>query len=81
MITAWTKNCKTQEDKVDFERSYLNATSVLKRLKELIYEMDVDSENKEISKDVYDSPNWDYKQADTNGYKRCLKQISKLIET
>lgn len=32
------------------------------------------------SRDGYDCPNWAYKQADTQGYKRALHEIMNLIE-
>lgn len=79
MITAWMKNLKSDEDKVSFERQYNASRPVLDRLKELLDEEKNSLETAEISSKMYDSPNWDYKQAHTNGFKACLKMVNKLI--
>jgi len=79
MISAWTKHLKTEEEKERFKSSVLGSKTVLLRLQELINEMKEDTERLELDTRIYDLPNWDYRNADTNGYKRCLRQISKLI--
>jgi hypothetical protein len=79
MISAWTKHLKTEEEKERFRNSVLGSKTVLLRLQELINEMKEDVERTELDTRIYDMPNWDYRNADTTGYKRCLKQISKLI--
>jgi hypothetical protein len=79
MISAWTKNAKSQEEKEAFEKEVLGSKRVLKRLEQLLDEMKTDADTIELNTKIYDIPNWDYRQADMNGYKRCLKQISKLI--
>lgn len=79
MISAWTKNCKSIEEKEAFQKEVLGSKNVLRRQQELLDEMKADVENVELKTEMYDIPNWDYRQADMNGYKRCLKQVSKLI--
>lgn len=79
MISAWTKHLKTDEDKERFKRTVLSSKATLERLQELLNEKRVEVETEELSTTVYDSPNWDYRQADINGYKRCLKQITRII--
>lgn len=79
MISAWHKHLADPEEKERFKNSVLGSKIVLERLQALINEMREDAENHELNTKVYDIPNWDYRQADTNGYKRCLNQISKLI--
>jgi hypothetical protein len=79
MISAWTKNAKTQEEKEAFQKEVLGSKRVLNRLQVLLDEMKADVDTVELNTKIYDIPNWDYRQADMNGYKRCLKQISKLI--
>lgn len=79
MISAWTKHISDEDEKQRFKNSVLGSKTVLDRLQELIDEMKADADNLEMSTKVYDVPNWDYRQADLNGYKRCLKQISKII--
>lgn len=79
MISAWTKHISDEEEKNRFKNAVLNSKSVLQRLQALMNEMKEDVEATELNTKIYDIPNWDYRQADTNGYKRCLKQISKVI--
>jgi hypothetical protein len=79
MISAWTKHITDPEAKERFQSAVQGSKLVLQRLQAIMDEMRVDSENQELSTKLYDSPSWAYIQADANGYKRCLKQISKLI--
>jgi hypothetical protein len=79
MISAWTKHLSSQEEKNQFKNEVLGSKIVLRRLQALLDEMKNDSENQELSTKLYESPSWAYIQADANGYKRCLKQVSKLI--
>ena len=79
MITAWTKHLKTDEEKEQFNRRLKAARYVLERLQALLDEEKDGLESAEISPKIYETPNWDYKQAHTNGFKACLKMVSKLI--
>lgn len=81
MITAWTKNCKSVEDKERFENQFKGSQAVLERLQELLDEEKRGLEAAEISPKIYDTPNWDYKQAHTNGFKAALKLVGVLIQT
>jgi len=79
MITAWTKNLKTDEEKERFKNSILGSKIVLRRLQELLNEVEDDLDKTELSTDIYDKPNWDYRQADMNGFRRALKTVRKII--
>ena len=79
MITAWTKNCKTQENKQRLERDILSSKGTLQRLQELLDEEKTALEIAEISPKIYDTPGWDYKQAHTNGFKAALRMVSLII--
>lgn len=79
MISAWTKATKSEDEKKDLINQVLGSKVTLGRLQELLDEMLSDADNIELSNKIYDLPNWEYRQADLNGYKRCLKQVSKLI--
>jgi len=79
MISAWTKHIKDETEAARFKNEILGSKQVLKRLQELIDEMKEDTESLELNSKVYDLPNWDYRQADTNGFKRALKLVSKII--
>jgi len=79
MISAWTKHISDEQEKQQFKNSVLGSKTVLSRLQALLNEMKEDADGIELNTKIYDIPNWDYRQADMNGYKRCLKQISKII--
>ncbi len=79
MITAWTKNCATPEDKAKLEASILGSKIALNRLKDLMKEDEDALNNREVGSKVYDLPNWEYRQADVNGYRRCLREYMKLL--
>ena len=75
MISAWFKHLKKDEQEA-FKSSVLGSKRVLERLSQILKEYD--AEALEASND-YDSPNWAYRQADTNGFRRCVKLIQSLI--
>lgn len=79
MITKWTSHLKTQDEKDRFERTVRSARSVLERLNDILTEMEEILTSEEISTSSYERPQWAYKQADTNGYRRCIKHLQKLI--
>lgn len=79
MISAWTKHLKTEEDKERFRNSVLGSKTVLTRLQDILNEMKEDADSSELNTKIYDIPNWDYRQADTNGFKRCLRLVNKII--
>ena len=80
MITAWTKHLKTEAEKDKFNKSLKASRYILDRLQVLLDEEKAGLETAEISPKIYETPNWDYKQAHTNGFKAALKMVSKLIQ-
>lgn len=76
MITAWFQHLKTKEEQEAFKSSVNGSKRVLDRLDVICKQMD--SEALALSND-YDNPNWAYRQADVNGYRRALREIHKLI--
>lgn len=79
MISAWTKRCKTEEEKQQYKESLTRVKWVLEDLKALV-ETNVSSiELQETSPKSYDSPNWAYRQAHANGYKEAMRDFTKLI--
>lgn len=79
MISAWTKHLSKTEDKEQFQKEVLGSKTVLKRLSTIMKEMELDQDAIESNPDLYDKPNWDYRQAHLNGYRQCLRKINKLI--
>lgn len=79
MIPNWTNHLKDPEEKKRF-RSYLyNSRGLLDRLGAILKDMDKDIEDQELDASTYDSPSWAARQADINGYRRCLRKVQKLI--
>ena len=76
MISAWTKHLADPKDKEQFKNSILGSKTVLNRLSALLNEEENDLIQTEND---YDNLNWAYRQADINGYRRCLRKIQKLI--
>lgn len=79
MLTVWTKNLKTQEEKDNFNNQLFGARPVLERLYQLIDEKEVELDRSERSLKAYDNPNWAYQQAHKNGCASMLQSIKELI--
>lgn len=79
MISAWTKHIKDEAQKEQFKNTILGSKPVLNRLHELLKEIEDDQDSIERNPKMYDSPNWDYRQAHLNGYKQALSTIKRII--
>jgi hypothetical protein len=79
MISAWTKHLKTEEEKIQFKNEVLGSKNVLKRLTDLLAEMEEDLNRSELSAKNYDSPNWAPKQAHVNGQKAQIRTIKFIL--
>lgn len=79
MKTAWTAQATDVEEKAQLENNLMRSKWVLDRLYQIIESMERGLDRQESSPSAYDSPNWDYRQADANGYRRALWTIKDLI--
>ena len=79
MISAWTKHCKSQDEKDQYIQSLNRAKWVMDDLKLLVEQSVSSIELAETSPKSYDSPNWPYRQAHANGYKEAMRDFIKLI--
>lgn len=79
MLTVWTKNLQTQEEKDNFNNQLLGARPVLERLHQLLEEKESELGRVERNKTVYANPNWAYLQAHHNGCSSMLSSIKELI--
>ncbi len=79
MLTVWTKNLKTQEEKDNFNNQLLGARPVLERLQELLNEKEVELDRSERRLSAYETPNWAYIQAHKNGCASMLQSVKELI--
>lgn len=78
-VTAWTKHCKTPEEKTQYLESLRRAEWLLSHIKQLINENAASFENTESSTKIYDNPNWSFRQAHANGYRQALRDFNKLL--
>ena len=79
MLTVWTKNLKTEEERENFTNQLLGARPVLQRLNDLLEEKEAELERSERSQKAYENPNWAYLQAHRNGCAGMLQSIKELI--
>ena len=74
MKTAWVANA---QNKAELKQAY-KASSVIRKRLSLIC-----NKKKEggfiLTKGDYDSPNWQYRQADAVGYRRALEEVISLL--
>jgi hypothetical protein len=79
MLTVWTKNLKTEEERQNFNNQLYGARPVLSRLYELLNEKEAELGKTERSKGTYANPNWAYLQAHYNGCASMIASIKELI--
>lgn len=78
MISKWTSHLQTDKEKEDFQKEVYSAKRVLERLSQMVSEMDEEADRIETNPKFYELPNWDYRQANNNGYRRCLSILRKI---
>lgn len=78
MKTVWTKGL-TGDAKADIVSAYKHSPLLRGRLKGILEDKVQTEVKARYSRDDYESPNWDKKQADSIGYMRALREIITLI--
>lgn len=79
IATLWIEHIKDKEKQKEFEKLLRNSGISLGRLKDIIQDRLDALERAEVKAEIYDSPNWAYKQADTNGTRRAYMNILQLL--
>lgn len=79
IATKWTEHIKDPEKKKEFEKLLRHSNLSLGRLKEIAEDLLASLNRIEVKSEVYDNPNWAYKQADTNGMRRAYANIIQLL--
>lgn len=79
MMPQWTNNLKDTEEVKRFKSYLWNSKGVLDRQFEILCDEERALDNKETDADQYESPSWAARQADINGYRRCLRKMKSLI--
>lgn len=78
MITAWIQGLNV-EDQDKLSKRVKSSRDVLDRIIEIMNKDEDALNRRESSASVYDNANWDYRQADANGYRRCLREYKQLL--
>lgn len=79
MQDKWYRHIKDHDEQKRFRSYIYNSKGVLDRLMDISKDMESSLEDREIAPDTYDCPTWAAKQADINGYRRCLRAFQKLL--
>lgn len=79
MYLLWTKHLDNQEDKSKFIDHLRGQKELFGVIINIVDSLDRAADSEDTSHSQYDKPNWDYRQADRNGYRRCLKQMKSLF--
>lgn len=79
MFTKWTQHLKDPDEVTDFTIEIKSARRVLERLADILKEDLASIEKVEISPKVYDLPNWEHRQAHSNGIKFNANRTISLI--
>lgn len=77
MKTVWTQGLKNPTEKEEFEKTVYASKKVLDKLREIVYNK-INAVEKTSPED-YKSPSWAYLQADRNGYRRALEEITSIL--
>lgn len=79
MMPQWTNHLKDPEEKKRFRSYIYTSRTILDRQLDLIKDMEDALDSKELDENQYDSPSWAARQADINGYRRCLRKMKQLL--
>ena len=77
MHQFWTANIQDPKAKVKFIEYLWHTSEVTDRIKE--WAKSKRHTYGDTSRKDYDSPAWAYRQADANGYQRCLDDLEALL--
>ncbi len=69
-----------KDAKEEMELTFKSALHLRKRLYKVIEEKKTKVIDAGLNNTSYDCPNWPYKQADTQGYARAIKEVLALLE-
>lgn len=78
MKTSWLQGVE-KERSIDIKQNFKESLVLRKRFFEIIYEMIETNRKGQISKSLFDSPNWAFHQADRVGYERALRDMLELF--
>ncbi|AFE86216.1 hypothetical protein [Salinivibrio phage CW02] len=68
-----------EHEKEEIRGSFVASYAYHKKLLEVLEDKLASVENESLSKDLYENPNWAFRQADIAGYKRAIKEIKNFL--
>jgi hypothetical protein len=80
MWTKWTDHLNDPVEKENFQNSIRGAKRVLDRIKAICDEEENTLDRTEMDAKSFDNPNWAYKQAFKNGYRKGLQVTKTLVD-
>jgi len=79
MKTSLTKGLDKDASK-EIENAFGASALLRKRYSEVLKDKIEVSAKEDCAKDAYNCPNWAYKQADSQGYRRAIREVLSLLE-
>lgn len=80
MKQSWTKGLDKEVQR-DVSQNFKESSVMRRRLVQLLLDRIESSAKEGRLKDLYNTPNWSYLQADKRGYERAMQEIIDLISS
>ena len=81
MKTIWTEQIKDEAKKEEYKQSLLRVKWVLEDLNSILDRIEKNIDRNETDPSHYDKVvNWSHKQAHSNGYRQCLRNIKSILD-
>lgn len=79
MDRRWTSHILDPEEKKKFTSYLLSSRTALDRLEEILIQIELEIEDKELDESRYAEACWSHHSADITGQRRMLRKILRLI--
>ena len=80
MYIGWTKHLVDPKSKEEFEKDVYGSKRILDHLMLLLLEEENTLDRTEMDVKAFDNPNWAYKQAYKNGYRKAISILKTMID-
>ena len=80
MYIGWTKHLQTDKEKEEFTKDVHGSKRILDHLMLLLIEEENTLDRTEMDVKAFDNPNWAYKQAYKNGYRKAISILKTMID-
>lgn len=79
MKKALLATCQSNDQEIELRQSFVAAVPLRRALSEVIEGKITEAHNAQIANSNYSNPNWAFKQADSAGYQRAMKEILNFL--